>query len=67
MDAETYQKVRVIGFILFFLLVLMGCKEWKSSCFDIVIPGCDYKKTPKKCKELEQKECDRGRIRRMGK
>ena len=53
--------------LIFFILFFTGCKEWRSVCNDIIIPNCDYKKTPKKCKQLEQEECDRRRIRDMGK
>ena len=53
--------------LLIFLLFFTGCKKWESSCFDIIIPDCDYKNTPEKCKELEQEECDKSRIRDMGK
>ena len=53
--------------VLLIFLFLVGCKEWGSICHDIIIPNCDYEKTPKKCEKLEQEECDRRRIKRMGK
>ena len=53
--------------LIFFILFFTGCKEWSSICHDIIIPDCDYKKTPKKCKELEQKECDRWMRGHIGK